>query len=458
MAQTYHIAAGVQSPNPIVQQVSPHSLAHVGRFREVALKRDEDVKIYDNFTADQICIGQALALGCGPKVRFQAGVRGYDSNPDFMFNTVEELEKIVTTKAPMAEGSRISYTVSYHHQHATRVFVMRKNGVTFVWYYNPWGSRMDQEFAQMLHDTNLRSTPGDPDQEQTLNILKDSDELSCKEDVLGEWEKSHVEYFPVLETELFHIPETHVMSYLEWKRSQSGRSDIHIIHPSISMPIVGPQNQYGRAGCDAHNFFVHAACGILSTACPTADRWIVGACCVWEELYSAHVHADIAHGDHPLDIIVNLRNRDMLTQELSARDLIGKFMFVLMPREAGYGCGSALTNLENLMGSLPPREHILHFPEYSVGVVASYQQAVQTLDLMKVDGHLNGYDSANQKVIQKLVNDFIKAVTKEHTTEEHKRKVDARKRSQPRFQIAMLEHILIYFLKFLLFVAACKQA
>jgi hypothetical protein len=447
MAHVSHPASGPEGQ---------HSLEHVGRFRDVAIERGHDPSFYDNVTADQICIGQAIAVGCGEKVRFRAGVRGYDNNADTMFNTMEELRNIVTTRASMEEGGVISFAVSYHHQHATRVFVMRTGGVTYIWYYNPWGSLMDQQFSQRLHDNKLQGTPGYPDQQDTLDILRDSDELSCKEDVLEEWEARCVNHFLVPATELFRVPESHVMSYLEWKRSQSGRSDIHIIHPSLSMPAVGPQNQYVLAGCNPGNFLVQRACGMSIDVCPTADKWILGACCVWEELYSAHVRAEIENGVHPLQVIANLRQRDFLTGESSPRDLIGKFTYVLMPRDAEHGCGEALSKLESLIGSVPAREDVENEIMYSIGVTESYAAAVHAIDLMKVDGHLHGHDPDNMKAIQSLVSKFIKAVTREWTTESHRLAVKTR--SGPKMQLVMVENILIYFLKFLLFIAACKQA
>lgn len=438
-------------------EMSQPSLTDIGRFDQVARERGLDESIYKNITADQICIGQALALGCGMMVRFQAGVRGYSSNSDILFNTMEELVQMVTTSPPMEEGSIICYAVSYHHHHATRVFAMRKGGMTHIWYYNPWGSRMDHEYAWRLHNTNLQSTPGCPDQETTLRILENPSDRSCKEGVIEDWETRSVAVFPVQRSDMFPLPSTHVMSFLEWKRNQSNRSDIIIIHPSMSMPVVGPQIRHKLAGCKRGNFFIDAVKGCLHKKCSTADKWIVGACCVWEEVYSAHVRVDIELGHDPVSVISNLRDRCMLTQELSPKDLIGKFMYVLMPRDAGHGCAEALSNLEFLMGSLPSRGQILDYPNYSIDVVESYQKAVHTLDVMKIDGYLNGDDFYNREVIRDKIDHFLRVVTTGRTTIEHRLQVEERSANHRLRTIPMGEHVLVYFLKFLLLVAACKQ-
>ncbi|CAN0253088.1 unnamed protein product [Ectocarpus sp. 6 AP-2014] len=431
-------------------QESPHTLSVIGRFSEVATRRGENSSSYDHLNDHQICIGQALALRCGESVRFKVGVPGYDSRTDNSVNTLADLLQIVQGgDIYIPNDSLNSVAVRYHEQHSTRVFVAKVDGITYLWYFNPWGSFADCYKSVVLHHKHLRHTHGDPMRSRTLEIIKNSPhDIFDRTAALRLWEakytagSSNPGEYTVHQEEMLSLPGSHVMSLLEWLRFRSVNDRVCIIHPSLTMPLVGPQTQYSLAGCSDHPF-VAAATKIDSER---ADGWTLGACSAWEELYSAHLQAEFRiPNPNPVEIVSNLRKRNMLTRENSAKETMGKFMFVSMPRDAGFGCGYNLDVLQNLVPLLPSSENIRDVPAYNKNVVTRYKEIV------------SGMDEAPQ-VVRKRVTTFLNALARALTSPVHMKNIQSVNFNfYANAVCAQDDQTFISLLKLLLVSAACKQ-
>ncbi len=257
--------------------------------------------------------------------------------------------------------------------HSTRIHIVKTFTKTYIWYHNPWGFESDfshiNEAAEEI-ENNYIDEPGydllgtasdfydynlniDDRQKEFLLygknlVLFHSINYEKYKKEMEEWES----WMDITDAQFAGIPEFHIMSTLSLLKSVNHKNHIEIIHPYHSMLRHGPQSLYTCQGVGKLNRFIN-------------KNIEVGACIVWDELYTIHsnhlLNQSVLKNTVDIDLPIIVTQKllvDPLLGEKDERRLLGKLMFLLSP-------DIRLKTVLSLMFSLIPKENeILDKNEY----------------------------------------------------------------------------------------------
>lgn len=304
----------------------------------------------------EVCVGHAMSL-VNHNRRFRTSSSGFTPR-----NTLSFMMNFIKNDEPGVKPL-ITITADNVPEHATTIYILKSEKDTYIFYQNPWGYQSDLRFTDQNDDNFVKTYKKEKwfkqiskIRKKELNIISNTPLGSrnkhkfSHEDRLIYSNKRLISYIKKFKPSLFsslskwvnyrnvidldvndeicdNISEEHIMSILFLIRELFGKNHVHIIHPCDSMNLLGPQKEF-RDGCK------RTPGSVTEHMIKTSS---VGACVVWEDIYSLNVNflskiaieKEYTHSDI-LRMIISLPHNNLMGEK-NANNLLGKVVFSTTP-------------------------------------------------------------------------------------------------------------------------------
>lgn len=400
----------------------------------------------------QVCVGHTLAVGRGYRMQNEVT---WDFKMKYDPNGLRRINNLIANDTPEIGGFQ---TVELRDEnipgHACALYIFKTETTTYLWYNNPWGFEKDNIYLlkqSKQFDTDHRAKKWydwigfyqsefgtvQPFMTQEVPQLTDSerriyDARNLASSMRTEDGKFPAEYMAWEVEERVHVtrakkvslcPE-HVLSVIFLLKLKHGKRHIKVFHPSVSMKFSGPQDFF-QDGLELDNPFMMHVSEIEN----------IGACAVWEELYSIHASLLIKEalrengtiGDAKMRKILVTLKRNQLLGEDQARQTLGKFVFALSPdgwmRDFLHELFPLLPDEKTLVASVNPYEY---YARMTTALEQSVQMAAENVNFDPITVTFNFLslmvlaEEKKAKTVFKLVTSKKKELKKLHDQRDYK--------------------------------------
>lgn len=317
---------------------------------------------------EQLCINHVLSV--------VVGYKGEETHRDILksietpiWNTFVKLLR----KPSPAENNTVEATAFNNIEgHATSLCSFVKDCTRYVWYYNPWGYRMDIE----EHDRSVQKIITEKE-DRVMSIANHTwfkpvgeiwsdqpdeltssglDGVTClllhshrldrylskfpREEYLDV--KAHMTEWELDTNGNYEVDESHAISVLYMMKCMANADHLVVMHPTASMPPVGPQVMHEDGITPAYR----------TTLCTTRD---FGACATWMTLYNNMVKfviGDLLSKGEGVDVVLfavlTRLNDEYISEETRTRVTLAQYV------NATGGLGALKKVLAVLYKYIPP--------------------------------------------------------------------------------------------------------